>query len=281
LSRFKSPQQKYQIAESQSMREVPSVAGHYGLPMLTTARRESYVRRYQTGEWRTSVFADMVLDDVRRQGPSCVVVDIGCGGGFDGSRELQEHIAACAGNYIGVEPDVAMKTGPHFSVVHRCLFEAAPIEPASVDVAFAVMVAEHIEHPRAFMAHVAHILRDGGVFWAFTIDLRHWSAWSSLLLEQTGLKNLYLNMLHGKRGEDRYHNYPVQYRLNTPRQVRRYAGDFAPAEFISFSRVGAEDYNLPGMLRPMNHVLDRALAFAGAPGSNLAFRLVRSPRSSR
>jgi len=254
---------------------------HSSIGELQSTRREAYTRRYQSAEWRAQIFADIVLDEVANLGRTCTVLDIGCGAGFDGSRALQEQIAARSAAYIGVEPDVAMTVGPHFTAVHRCLFEAAQIAPASIDVAFGVMVAEHIENPAAFMSRLADVLRDGGVFWAFTIDLRHWSAWSSLLMEKTGLKNLYLNMLHGKRGEDRYHNYPVQYRLNTPRQVRRHAGDFAHAEFISFSRVGAEDYNLPGMLRPMNHVLDHALGFVGAPGSNLAFRLVRSPRSSR
>jgi SAM-dependent methyltransferase len=248
---------------------------------LPMTRRETYLRRYASAEWRAKIFADMVLDDLRELGPACTVVDIGCGGGFDDSRELQQRIAAHAGTYVGVEPDAAMAVGPHFSIVHRCPFESAPIPSASVDLAFCVMVTEHIEKPADFMARVADILRDGGVFWAFTIDLRHWSAWSSLLMEKSGAKDVYLDLLHGRRGVDRYCNYPVRYRLNTPGQVRRHAAAFRDADFLSLSRIGAEDGNLPRWLRPMNHFVDRVLRFVGAPGSNLAYRLTRAPRSAR
>ena len=247
---------------------------------LSLARRETYRRRYESAEWRAQIFADMVLDDVRELGSGCTVVDIGCGGGFDDSRELQQRIAAHVGTYIGVEPDVTMAVGPHFSTVHRCPFESAPILPGTVDLAFGVMVTEHIGKPVDFMGRLADILRDGGIFWAFTIDLRHWSAWSSLLMEKSGAKDVYLDLLHGKRGIDRYCNYPVQYRLNTPRQVRRYASDFLGAEFLSLSRIGAEDGNLPRWLRPMNHFVDHVLHFVGAPGSNLAYRLTRAPRAA-
>lgn len=247
---------------------------------LSLARCETYLRRYKSAEWRAQIFADIVIDELEELGSDCTVVDIGCGGGFDDSRELQERIAAYAGTYIGVEPDVAMPVGPHFSTVHRCPFESAPIPAASVDLAFSVMVTEHIEKPAEFMARLADILRDGGVFWAFTIDLRHWSAWSSLLMEKSGAKDVYLDFLHGRRGIDRYCNYPVQYRLNTPRQVQRYASDVLAAEFLSLSRVGAEDPNLPRWLRPINHVVDHVLQFVGAPGSNLAYRLTRAPRRS-
>ena len=157
-------------------------------PALTAARRDALTRRYEAAEWRAEIFADVIIDEIRGLGNQCAVVGIGCGGGFDGSIELQQKIAAAAATYIGVEPDPATQTAPHFDTVHRCLFEAAPIAPASVDVAFGVMVVEHVTEPHAFMSQLARALKPGGVFWAFTVDLRHWSAWSSLLLEKTGLK---------------------------------------------------------------------------------------------
>jgi SAM-dependent methyltransferase len=247
---------------------------------LSRSRRDAYVQRYQSAEWRAQVFADMILDELTAIGPHSTVVDIGCGGGFDGSKELQECLASRASQYIGVEPDTEAIPGPHFTTVHRCLFEDAPIAPASVDVAFGVMVVEHVANPRAFMGKVAEILKDGGVFWAFTIDLRHWSAWCSLLMEKTKLKDVYLDTLYGKRGEMRYCNFPVQYRLNRPGQVTAYTRDFSSAEFISLTRIGAEDFNIPSFLRPVNHLVDHVLSAVGAPGSNLAFRLVRAPRHS-
>ena len=245
---------------------------------LAAASRDGYVRRYGAAEWRAPIFADMVLDDLRRIGPHCSVVDIGCGSGFDGAPDLQAAIAARCRSYIGVEPDPDTRVAPLFTTVHRTLFEEAPIATASIDLAFGVMVVEHVADPRAFMAKVADVLKDRGVFWAFTIDVRHWSAWSSLLMEKTGLKTAYLNALHGRRGEERYANFPVHYRLNSPRSVMRHARDFSCIDVVNLARVGAEDDNLPRFARPINRVVDRVLALAGAPGSNLAFRLVRASR---
>jgi hypothetical protein len=93
-----------------------------------------------------------------------------------------------------------------------------------------------------------------------------------------GIKNTYLDILHGVRGVERYANYPVYYALNTPRSVARHAHAFAGADFINLTRIGAEDYNLPRFARPLNRAVDRLLNVLGAPGSNLAFRLVRAPR---
>jgi SAM-dependent methyltransferase len=245
---------------------------------LTPSLSAEYLRRYQAGEWRGSLFADIILRELSGRDGSCTVVDIGCGGGFDGSKELQEKIAARSGEYVGIEPDEAAELGAYFSRVHRTTLERAPIEEASVDLAFCVMVVEHVSDPAAFMAKVSHILRRGGVFWAFTIDLRHWSAWCSLLLERLSAKGRYLDALHGPRGLERYNNYPVQYRLNTPKQVESVGGGFTNIDFLPLMKVGAEDYNLPPILRPLNHALDRALSFVGAPGSNLAFRMVRGDR---
>jgi SAM-dependent methyltransferase len=245
---------------------------------VATARWESYASRYRAAEWRAVVFADMVLDDLRRIDRPSTVVDIGCGSGFDGALDLQAKIAAHCSSYIGVEPDHQARTAPHFTAVHRCLFEQTPIESASVDLAFGVMVVEHVADPVTFMAKLADVLRDGGVFWAFTVDRRHWSTWSSLVLERLRLKTAYLNILHGKRGEERYANYPVHYRLNSPRSLSKHTDDFVFVDILNLARVGAEDYSLPRLVRPLNHAVDHLLNWIGAPGSNLAFRLVRAPR---
>lgn len=241
---------------------------------------DDYVSRYRSGEWRSTIFCDMLIADLQRIGPAATVVDIGCGSGFDGSAELQQKIAAHAGTYIGVEPDPEAEIRPFASVVHRALFEAAAIAPASVDLAFSVMVVEHVAEPRAFVEKAADVLKDGGVFWAFTVDLRHWSAWGSFAMERLGFKDSYLDRLQGKRGTERYANYPVHYKLNTPRAVSTHAAAFHHVDFINLSRVGAEDFNIPPRLRAVSHVVDHALEALGAPGSNLAFRMVRRPRQA-
>ncbi len=245
-----------------------------------STRYDDYISRYRSGEWRSTIFSDIIIAELRRIGGDATAVDIGCGSGFDGSVELQQKIAAHTGTYVGVEPDSEAQFGPHCSIVHRTWFEQAPIPAASVDIAFSVMVVEHVEHPQAFVHKLAEVLKDGGVFWAFTVDLRHWSAWGSVAVERLGLKDLYLDRLQGKRGTDRYANFPVFYKLNTPRAVTACATQFSEVEYINLSRIGAEDFNVPPKLRGLSHTLDRLLEAVGAPGSNLAFRMVRAPRSS-
>ncbi len=96
-----------------------------------------YLERYRQGEWRATIFRDLILADAARRPGELTFLDIGCGRGFDDDLPLQQSLAARAGRYIGIEPDAAMAVGAHVSEVHRCLFEDAPIPSGSVDVAFA------------------------------------------------------------------------------------------------------------------------------------------------
>ena len=154
-----------------------------------------------------------------RLGTGCSVVDIGCGRGFDEDLALQKSLAALSGRYIGIEPNTDVEPGAHFGEIHRCLFEQAPIKAGSVDVAFAVMVLEHVQNPRLFLNKVHEILKPGGIFWGMTVDGRSLFAKASFWLERLHGKELYMRWLRGRRGEGRYLNYPVFYRCNTPHQI--------------------------------------------------------------
>jgi SAM-dependent methyltransferase len=200
------------------------------------------------------------------------VVDIGCGRGFDDDLKLQESIAAAAGTYIGVEPDPDIALGPYFHEEHRSLFEDAAIEPESVDVAFAVMVLEHLPDPARFWDKLHAVLRPGGVFLGFTMDARHWFCSASAWAGRLKLKDFYLNRVVGSIQDGRYENYPVQYRCNTPVQVAHYASQFSRCECVNFARVGQCDYYLPRVLKPVGRMLDRHALATGRPGTVLAVR---------
>src|SRR3954454_16360243 len=100
---------------------------------------QSYLSRYRKGEWRAPIFCDIVLSDIGSFSSPPLVLDIGCGSGFDDDARLQGRIIQAAGRYIGVDPDA--NEGPQFI---RTTFEEAPLEPESIDIAFAVMVLEHV-----------------------------------------------------------------------------------------------------------------------------------------
>lgn len=236
----------------------------------------SFIERYRQGQWRAPIFRDMVLADVqrlRRAGP-VTVLDIGCGGGFDSSEKMQGAIASQADTYIGVEPDRLITPPPLFREVHRCFFEDAPIEPDSIDVAFAVMVLEHLPQPARFWDQLHSILRPGGVFWGFTINSRHWFATASLLAGKLRIKDRYLNMLHAaETDEDHYTNYPVFYRSNTPAQIEQLAHAFSARQIVHFQKVGELDYYFPPALRWIGRTADRIGMRLAAAGPILAVRV--------
>jgi SAM-dependent methyltransferase len=217
----------------------------------------------------------MVLADAGSFGKKPTVLDIGCGKGFDLEVPLQRSIARVAGRYIGVEPDESVVQEPFFSEVHHCILEEAHLPPASIHLAFAVMVLEHIPDPARFWRKVHEVLVDGGIFLGFTVDARHWFPWASLLADRLRLRDLYLTRLHGKRGEDRYENYPVYYRTNTPAAVHRHARAFRRFDFQSFSAVGQSAFYFPKWMRPLADRLDAWSIGRGMPGSILAVRLVK------
>jgi SAM-dependent methyltransferase len=233
----------------------------------------AYLRRYRGGEWRSPIFHDAILDDAARLGRDLVFLDIGCGKGFDNDVRLQQSLADAAGHYVGVEPDPEIAVGPHVAEVHRCTFEEAPLEPGSVHVAFSAFVLEHVETPEAFWAKLYDVLVDGGVFWGFTVDARHYFSIGSRMLQRLGLKDRYLKRVRGGTGIVQYENYPTWYRANSPRQIRRHTRRFRHCSHCNFHRVGQLDYYFPGSVRKVARLLDRVVIGMGLPGSVLVVRL--------
>lgn len=235
-----------------------------------------YVRRYQAGEWRAPIFHDAILHDASAIIHPARLLDIGCGQGFDTLLDLQASLAACAkGGYIGVEPDTSIPLANIFSDVHHCFFEDAPIQPDSIDVAFAYMVLEHIQEPERFWEKVYEVLHQGGIFWGFTMDARHYFTKASMLFERLGLKDAYLDLLHGKNGQDRYENYPTRYLSNSPKQIQQLTQRFTHIDTWTFGRVGQLDYYYPKGMKWIGRMLDRMSISAGMAGSVLVIRAVK------
>jgi len=244
------------------------------LDFNVSERWQPYISRYERGEWRATIFRDLILAELPSM-PRPVMLDIGSGGGFDDTPSIQASLADAAREYVAVEPDKDMLVGKHVTAVHRCLFEEAPIPRGSVDLAFSVMVLEHLEDPRCFFEKLREVLRPGGVFWGFTMDARHWFVAASQLADRLRLKDWYLGLLHGKRGEERYANYKVYYRVNTPQMIDSLTGQFARRDFLNFSSANCLDFYAPARLRWVLRTFNRANHLLGNPGSVLAVRLQR------
>lgn len=170
---------------------------------------------------------------IERKG-QITVLDIGCGNSFDDDPVSQTELLARAGTAIGVEPAPDVEVQSLFSSVHRTTLELAPIRPASIDVAYAVMVLEHLENPEAFWNKLSEVLAPGGIFIAFTVDARHWFRFASQWIERLGLKNWYLRLRYGLRGKDRWLNYPTHYKSNSPIAVSSLATKFSKVDVQSW-----------------------------------------------
>lgn len=194
------------------------------------------------------------------------VLDIGCGHGFDGSRKLQEQIVEQASASIGIEPDTEIEINSLFTQWHRLLLEDASLQEASIDVAYAVMVLEHVSDPSRFFEDVYRVLKPGGVFWGFTVDRRHYFCAASRLLDALRLKTLYLDLFMGKRGEDRYENYATFYRCNSPKQIENLNTGFSKIDYFGLSRPGETAPAYPKVLSSFFLGMDWLIGTINLPG---------------
>ncbi len=238
-------------------------------------RYGEYVQRYRRGEWRAPIVHDLIANDIRAHGKDSTVLDIGCGNGFDDDLALQKSLAGLCTRYIGIEPADDVETGDYFTEVCHTTLEDAPLAAESVDVAFAIMVLEHVEHPEKFWGKIHQILKPGGVFWGMTVDARSLFAKASDWLERSHAKDLYMRWLMGKRGEERYLNYPTFYRCNSPAQIEAGTSAFAGRDVINLSAIGQHRPVVPGWMRAAADRYDHWIIDNGKPGTLLLVRLVK------
>jgi 2-polyprenyl-3-methyl-5-hydroxy-6-metoxy-1,4-benzoquinol methylase len=217
-----------------------------------------WLTRLRTKEWRTPIFFEIVSWEIgtRTGAKRPTVLDIGCGLGFDGEVRYQQALSTQAGRFIGIEPDRAIDPPKFFSEVYQTTLEEAPIARGSVDVAYAVMVLEHVAQPAAFWSRLHEILAPGGVFVAFSVNGAHWFAPISRFMSIINLKSKYLDLLQGKRGTERYVDYPVYYRTNTVSQIRRHAQQFRLIRTDLFGATGNVASYAPRRLQPIVRAID-------------------------
>lgn len=233
--------------------------------------------RLRTKEWRTPIFFEIVSQEIgaRTGANQPTVLDIGCGLGFDTEVRYQQAISTQAGRFIGIEPDRAIDLPNLFTEVYHTTLEEAPIAAGSVDVAYAVMVLEHVANPAAFWSRLHEILAPGGVFVAFSVNGAHWFAPIARFMTIIKLKTKYLDLLQGKRGAERYEDYPVYYRTNTVRQIRRYAGQFRAIRTDLFGPTGNVASYAPRPLQPIVRAVDSLTYRLFEQSINIAIRAER------
>ncbi|MFQ5700183.1 MAG: class I SAM-dependent methyltransferase [Myxococcota bacterium] len=260
-------------AMSRSDRGGLEAPGEQSRGAIPAAWRPALERYRRTGH-RPGMCLDLVLSDVEQREEAPVVLDVGCGEGFDNSRRAQEQLARKSARYIGLDPDPAVEVSPWVSQLHRCMLEEAPIPRESVDVIVSAFVLEHVADPGQFLNRAHEILRPEGVLWAFTVDARHPFSAISTWMEKLRVKDAFLRVVRRGQEEKSYKNFPTLYRMNTPARIRSLTHGFSQCTVTpTLHRIGQFDYYFPGWLKLPFRLLDRMVIAAGLPGPILIIRL--------
>jgi SAM-dependent methyltransferase len=173
---------------------------------------DDYLRRTRPdSERRARLLAPLLCS-------SHCLLDVGCGYGFLLSL-VKEQVAKA----IGLEPGSARRTFGRSELgldIRKPPPESACIAPASVDVASAFQVLEHIGQPRPFLAGIFEVLRPGG----------------RLIIEVPNYADAYVSLLASYRAHHFQMAHAIYYTPATLRRVLENAG------FIIESISGVQRY---------------------------------------
>ncbi|HET7694610.1 MAG TPA: class I SAM-dependent methyltransferase [Vicinamibacterales bacterium] len=159
---------------------------------------------------------------LRARGARGVLADVGCGTG-DLAREMGGSFESIVGidavRYDGLPPDVTFVRADLDA-------ERLPLDDASVDVAVAVEVIEHLENPRAFVRELARITKPGG--WVALTTPNQLSALSLLTL-----------IVKGRFSAFQERDYPAHRTALLEIDLRRIAAECGLGEVaVAYSRRG-------------------------------------------
>lgn len=156
--------------------------------------------------------------------PDAVALDVGCGRGTQAEdpvrlrRELRILRGKCAG-VIGIDVDPAAARNPFLDEFRLIELSGRwPLEDASVDLAVADFVLEHVSDPNTFFHEAARVLRPGAVICIRTINAWSYMALASKLVPNGLHARLLRKVQPDRSGQD---IFPALYLCNTVPRLRR------------------------------------------------------------
>lgn len=166
------------------------------------------------------------------------VLDIGCGRGLLFPFPWASYPAI---QRIGLDPDPSAAQNPGLSAFHLLSPGSPwPVEPASIDLAVARYVLEHVEDPRDFFHNLQTCLKPGGRFIFLTPNRLHPAMIVSRSLPHAA-KQAILKWTSDVQEDD---VFPTFYRINTPPRLRA----LAEASGLRVERLEAREYQPVGYL---------------------------------
>jgi ubiquinone/menaquinone biosynthesis C-methylase UbiE len=143
----------------------------------------------------------------------CSVLDVGCGHADWLAPEL-----APARLTAGVDRDIlVLRRNQTVSLRVVAAAEHLPFGDGMFDVVVAAWVFEHLDQPARALAELRRVLRVGGRLVFLTPNAWNYNTWLIRLVPNR-LHGFFTRRLYGREEHD---TYPVRYRVNSPRQLRR------------------------------------------------------------
>lgn len=146
--------------------------------------------------------------------PGGKVVDLGCG-----EEAFLCFLMERAGEVVGV--DGRRLEGPYHRYVQADLERELPLEEGSLDLAACKFLLEHLERPGDMLVRMHKALRPGGHLVIMTPNVLYYPYTLNYLLSRLlpqKVRMRLVSLFSGRGGED---VFPVYYRCNTPRRLRR------------------------------------------------------------
>jgi SAM-dependent methyltransferase len=147
--------------------------------------------------------------------PAQVLLDAGCGSDLPLLKQYAARVALAVGVDLS-HPKVAVEKSAHVVVAD---LERLPLDRGRFDLVISRSVVEHLDHPQRVFDELARVLRPGGKL-VFTTPNKYYYSCLIALLTPASLKARYFQTVFGA---DAYDHFPVRYRANTRRALRRVA----------------------------------------------------------
>jgi SAM-dependent methyltransferase len=176
--------------------------------------------------------------------PRGTALDIGCGRGAQAAdpvrirRELRT-LGRSAGRVIGIDVDPAAAANPLLNEFRLIETPVWPIESATIDVAVADWVVEHVSDPGVFFAETFRVLRPGGCLCLRTANARSLVGLAARLIPNRLHARVLQVAQHGRKAQD---VFPTVYRCNT-RKLLHAALQRAGFQAVTYGYEGEPQYH--------------------------------------
>lgn len=197
--------------------------------------------------------------------PGCAWLDVGGGHDiFPDNPGLARELAARSDRVTAVDPSENVLRNEFVHARVPSLLEDYRPDPseAAFDLATVRMVVEHVTFPEAFVAALGRLVKPGGVVVVYTVN-----RWSPVPLLSWAIPfRLHHAIKRQFWGGDEEDTFPVRYRMNTRRRLRRL---FRDAGFVERASVKLDDLSVFGRFRWLNYL--ELLAWRGTRSVGLAY----------